>query len=1814
MAEETDTIQEPQVQQPPASAKLYQNLIKDGYTHDNLGSYDDFNKALQNPLTANKIYSGLRADGYTENNLGSLKEFQTSFSQSQKKNDINQSSNGLENSPNTKTQMPGWNTPVIKPTAKTAPQSFQMEGPARKKNSWANLGDFLPQTVMGGLDKDAGQALRFMGDNLWKGPTPLVNKDMGDKISHAGLKLEGWGQEHQDKAQQNKLPETITGNIVSTATGFVPTALELALTPEFDVAKIGKLGEVLTKYGGKYAPKIVNTLGGKFPALMGTTGLTSGYSDAKDNGASDYDALKTGLVKSAEEYGKGVLFDGAASGAAKASDIGKKVLEDNGWMADNKIVAGAQKKILHSTAQAIGFSAVPFISNAVQGNSTSMKELSNNAIFGGLMGLFHGEEPKSPETPSAADGAAKEVIQRSPLIDLHNFMNADMDAIKYTHALDETPVDLQIQAATHAEKAFKEDEPETKQQQVVQSSMNGKLASIKSVTQAILKDKDAVIGALPDDIDKQPIIDKINQVHKELDPVEQKKTVLGNQINAIDQQIKEASDSKPSDAITQAENEVKLENLTQQREELNNGLKDLIIKQNEQNKEVPAQQPADETADPAETTNPINEAGGDKTAPEFANENEAKRYAIEKETNPNKIAAQYHTEQAHEPDYIERGVMDYMRGSKINQRDFERWGDKNKLDDVKQWIDHKNSDGIGLDVHAAELSHELGVEVTPQDFIETIERYKGRKNFEDSQKSEIQKALKDKYADLTGKNLTPSMAERVYLSETKKLSTAEAKDFNAEAKKIGITEQDVDNYEQFRKNTEPGTDNGRNAEPTKDKVSKPANQQSGRPKESSGDKSTQSKSLSDDERSRLRELSKKFRGQLNDVTRIPTLLADKEFREYAGLVFKEAAGDFKAFSKELIEHVGEKIKEHLPGLFKELGGKLSDDEEKALEKQRDQEQVKTYGTKNAITEELQQGLGLPPIEIPKDRSDDESLAAWKTGKRTPMEITEQLLDPNTDIYDKSITANDEPIMREYIRQLGERTKDLNKIKLHLQDKVDAGDKDAEYDVASVGEQIDRHLDEFNNALNASKVGGNIWHKVGDERQKAIDDNGLILNSIERIKNIYGNDIPPEVKKQLDDLQKRNDELTAKIEKAVEDAKNNIAIQTVIAAVKRKSIFGTKKLSDAEFKGAVKDVLGDLKKDWKKSFTNTYTTVPGIPQFNAIAPHIAKLVRLYADRGISKLDDIITHIHDDVKDDLEGITKDNIRDLIAGKYSDKKPISELRKKVNELRVQARNQAKIEELERGIVAKTKAKGEASPEVKALQKQVLKLRKNAINDNPELSADQLKKEANIIQNKIDKGDHFKPPLVKRTWEKNPEWIKSNQEKGDLNMKLKKMERDAMDSQKSTYMRRLDKANRYGRRIIFWGANAVYTHLASSAVIGSLLHRGPEFIVGKGINKMFPRLAEGAPIEGYLNLKTEAKFWRRIINIAQTAKNTKSIFMTGETEMSKQRSQRPHEYYIPGVDFAAAGGHQAIKDPIVEATALASDEAQMNFYRAHGIDETHPLMLEASRQRSWNRAQYEIFQNPAKNANIIKAYFNQLEKKGINNAVSDNKVDRLKGNTQYTEKSIYDFMVPINTAPTNMVSRELLAMRLPDKLIKAWNENGQLKKGIDRLTAEDKDLLLLQLKKGTVNAFYWSLGAMVAGSAAGGLYTKFYSDKERREKSLDPESGFLQLGGMDVPKDWQHNSQFQALQNGATWWTIYNHYSNDRDESVAGSFAKAGFGTTEAISEQVPSVKSIWDLKEAGTTPYGEKKYIDNFKRRIGVKKVQDLGKLMGYGVDDE
>lgn len=92
---------------PVKAKKLYDSLISDGYTTENLGSEAEFTKAISDSSSAVKIYSHLKTDGYTNDNLGTQDEFVTTFVKKKESSEvsfgdvINTAKNGINASQST---------------------------------------------------------------------------------------------------------------------------------------------------------------------------------------------------------------------------------------------------------------------------------------------------------------------------------------------------------------------------------------------------------------------------------------------------------------------------------------------------------------------------------------------------------------------------------------------------------------------------------------------------------------------------------------------------------------------------------------------------------------------------------------------------------------------------------------------------------------------------------------------------------------------------------------------------------------------------------------------------------------------------------------------------------------------------------------------------------------------------------------------------------------------------------------------------------------------------------------------------------------------------------------------------------------------------------------------------------------------------------------------------------------------------------------------------------------------------------------------------------------------------------------------------------------------------------------------------------------------------------------------------------------------------------------------------------------------------------------------------------------------------------
>lgn len=190
---------------------------------------------------------------------------------------------------------------------------------------------------------------------------------------------------------------------------------------------------------------------------------------------------------------------------------------------------------------------------------------------------------------------------------------------------------------------------------------------------------------------------------------------------------------------------------------------------------------------------------------EFSTQDEYSRYIAENSNDPDEVAREYLRVAPAEPDFVESRIAEYMGDSKINEQDYARYGDANNLDGQRRgrWIDPTNS-GMRLDVAAQELSDQLGFEVTPGEFVDFIDAYGSLKEFRESAKSDSKLALEEKYKQLTGNNLTQSRAENATRRFNESLTDEDIFEMDTDLQELGLTYQDILNYEQFNRETTGG--------------------------------------------------------------------------------------------------------------------------------------------------------------------------------------------------------------------------------------------------------------------------------------------------------------------------------------------------------------------------------------------------------------------------------------------------------------------------------------------------------------------------------------------------------------------------------------------------------------------------------------------------------------------------------------------------------------------------------------------------------------------------------------------------------------------------------------------------------------------------------------------------------------------------------------------------------------------------------------------------------------------------------------------------
>ena len=201
------------------------------------------------------------------------------------------------------------------------------------------------------------------------------------------------------------------------------------------------------------------------------------------------------------------------------------------------------------------------------------------------------------------------------------------------------------------------------------------------------------------------------------------------------------------------------------------------------------------------------------------------------------------------------------------------------------------------------------------------------------------------------------------------------------------------------------------------------------------------------------------------------------------------------------------------------------------------------------------------------------------------------------------------------------------------------------------------------------------------------------------------------------------EKISKLEKEVEDLRAKLD-ETAAKELTKREIEETKKKTIRSGEGSKKKVdyaaeRGKVIDDIRKKLRSdrlTSVPLPYIDKFIEISPDVAKLAKLYVQEAVEKLqevklEDIVDKIHDFLGSDLAGLTKKDVRDMIAGKYSKPRETkSEIQTKLEGLKREAKILNEIEDVKAGKPKTEREEIKKNQRIADLNKQLVKAREEA------------------------------------------------------------------------------------------------------------------------------------------------------------------------------------------------------------------------------------------------------------------------------------------------------------------------------------------------------------------------------------------------------------------------------------------------------------------------------------------------------------------------
>lgn len=345
------------------------------------------------------------------------------------------------------------------------------------------------------------------------------------------------------------------------------------------------------------------------------------------------------------------------------------------------------------------------------------------------------------------------------------------------------------------------------------------------------------------------------------------------------------------------------------------------------------------------------------------------------------------------------------------------------------------------------------------------------------------------------------------------------------------------------------------------------------------------------------------------------------------------------------------------------------------------------------------------------------------------------------------------------------------------------------------------------------------------------------------------------------------------------------------------------------------------------------------------------------------------------------------------------------------------------------------------------------------------------------------------------------------------------------------------------------------TSAAAERMVFTPLEEAVGAGISKIIPKVAEKASREGGASIKAESKSITE--GFTQGMKDAWDVLRTGKSNLDVlygNRELMPRE----AVDFIGSL-HGALKTIPKRNEFARSFQKRVESALASGIDVSDPLVQTRLATLAYKDANRSIFMQDNRVVQFYKRGISALEQP-----------DKATGKTPLGPKigaTALKVLLPVVKVPTNIVA-ETLQYSL-GTVTGGTRLANALRKGVENLSPEKADLIMRELKKGSVGAAVLVLGYLNADKLGG-----YYQPGQKRDPG-DVKFGAAKVFGVNIPTYLVHNPLLEQLQVGATIKRVAESKLRKKDEQPQG-LSEGAMAAALGVTKEVPFIREMTELSK--------------------------------------